>query len=74
VPPKEVTSIFFPNGIKKKLIFYDFIAYHKIVLDVNPRGLGANNVVVRRKAPLFHSVWQKQQNNFALKNVLFLRL
>jgi len=56
------------------LIFYYFIAYHKIVLDVNPRGLGANNVGVGRKGPLFHLVLQKEQNNFVLKNVLLLKL
>jgi hypothetical protein len=54
VPPKEVTSIFSQMALKKVLlIFYYFIAYHKIVLDVNPRGLGANNVGVGRKSPSF---------------------
>jgi len=60
--------------LKILLIFYYFIAYHKIVLDVDPRRLCANNVGVRRKAPLFHSVSQNEQNNFVLKNVLLLRL
>jgi hypothetical protein len=55
-PQRKLLPFFFPNGIIFLKIFYDFIAYHKIVLDVNLRGLGANNVGVERKALLFHLV------------------
>jgi hypothetical protein len=30
-------------------------------------------VGVGRKAPLFHLIWQREQNNFVLKIVLLLR-
>jgi hypothetical protein len=56
--PKGSYFHFFPTGIKKILLSYYFIAYHKIV-DVNPRGLGANNVGVGKKTLIFYSVWQK---------------